>query len=135
VKATLVHRSAASIVVLVVLVAQTGCGEDSLAPFEPAVTNATDNFQFQATGLTGVTTTVAYTWQNTGTAATVNQSSAIPLGTGVLTIGDAAGTQVYSASLNASGTPTTATGVAGAWTIRVELVNAQGTVNFRVQKV
>jgi hypothetical protein len=111
------------------------CGDDPLAPFQPEIANVTDNFQFQATNLTGVTTTVQYTWQNTGTAATVNHSSAITSGNALLTIRDAVGTQVYSANLVPSGTPSTSTGVAGAWTIRVDLTNTQGTLNFRVQKV
>jgi len=47
----------------------------------------------------------------------------------------ATGTQVYSGNLIPSGTPTTSSGVAGAWTLRVELMNTSGTLNFRVQKV
>jgi len=42
---------------------------------------------------------------------------------------------VYSGNLIPSGTPTTSSGVAGAWTLRVELMNTSGTLNFRVQKV
>lgn len=111
-----------------------GCS-DSLAPFQPEINNATDNFQFQATGLTSVSFVGTYTWQNTGTAATVNHSSAVTRGTTLLVIRDANGTQVYSDSLKASGTPATTTGVAGAWTIRVELTAVSGTLNFRAQKL
>lgn len=108
---------------------------DALAPFQPEINNATDNFQFQATGLSGVTTTVQYSWQNTGTAATVNHSSAVTGGTATMTVKDAAGTTVYSGALVASGTPSTSTGTAGGWSIRVELVDTRGTLNFRVQKL
>jgi hypothetical protein len=108
---------------------------DTLAPFQPEITNVTDNFQFQATALTNVTTTVQYTWQNSSTAATVNHSSAVTGGTAVLTVKDANGTTVYSGALVASGTPSTSTGVAGAWSIQVGLVNVSGTLNFRVQKL
>ncbi len=110
---------------------------DSLAPFQPEINNAPDNFQFQATGLTGVTTTVQYTWQNSGTRATVNHSSAVTGGTATLTIKDAAvpPVTVYSRDLVASGTPATSVGTAGAWTIIVQLTNTSGTLNFRVQKL
>jgi hypothetical protein len=117
------------------LLLAAGCGSDALAPFQPQINNAPDNFQFQATGLTNVTTTVQYTWSNTGTAATVNHSSTVTGGSATLTIRDANGTQVYSGALVASANPTTSTGIAGAWTIRVDLVNTSGTLNFRVQKV
>lgn len=119
---------------LAALLLLAGCS-DSLAPFQPEINNATDNFQFQATGLTSVSFLRTYTWQNTGTAATVNHSSAVTGGTTLLVIRDANGTQVYSDSLKASGTPATTTGVAGAWTIRVELTAVSGTLNFRAQKL
>jgi len=117
------------------LLLAAGCGSDALAPFQPQINNAPDNFQFQATGLTTVTTTVQYAWSNTGTAATVNHSSSVTGGSATLTIRDANGTQVYSGALLASANPTTSAGVAGAWTIRVDLVSTSGTLNFRVQKV
>ena len=126
-----IHRIAAAPLTALVLLA---CS-DSLAPFQPEIANNPDNFQFQATGLTGVTTTVQYTWQNSGAQATVNHSSAITGGSATLTIRDANNTQVYSGALVASGTPTTATGVAGAWTIIVQLSNTRGTLNFRVEKL
>lgn len=119
---------------MVALLLLAACS-NSLAPFQPEINNATDNFQFQATGLTGVTFSHTYTWENTGTAATVNHSSAVSYGVTSLVIRDANGTQVYSDSLKASGTPATATGAAGAWTIRVDLTTVSGTLNFRVQKL
>ena len=117
------------------LLLAAGCGSDALAPFQPQINNAPDNFQFQATGLTNVTTTVQYTWSNTGTAATVNHSSTVTGGSATLTIRDANGIQVYSGALVASANPTTSTGVTGNWTVRVDLLNTTGTLNFRVQKV
>lgn len=121
-------------VALATLLFTSGCSNNSLAPFQPQINNAADNFQFQATGLTNVTTTVQYTWSNSGTQATVNHSSAVTGGTATLTIKDANGTQVYTGALVASANPTTSAGVAGSWTIRVDLVNTGGTLNFRVQK-
>lgn len=107
---------------------------DPLAPFQPEIANAPDNFQFQATGLAGVTWSHEYVWTNSDATANVDHSSAVTGGTTLLTVRDHNGTQVYSAALGPSGSVTTAAGVAGAsWRIRVQLTNVSGTINFRVQ--
>lgn len=107
---------------------------DPLAPFQPEITNVTDSFQFQATGIQNVTWSHEYVWQNTGTTANIDHSSTVTTGTATLTIRDAVGAQVYTNPLSPSGSVTTNAGTSGAWTIRVELVNLDGTLNFRVQK-
>lgn len=101
---------------------------------EPEVNNATDNFQWQVSNLDNVSQTLSYTWQNTGTAANVNQSTNPSGGSVRLRIRDADGTEVYSRSLSENGTFLTTGGTTGAWTIDVELSGASGTFNFRVQK-
>lgn len=111
-----------------------GCDDDPLAPFQPEIGNATDSFQFQVTALRDVTTIREYDWQHTGTMANVNQSTALGGGTARLVIRDAGGAEVYRRDLTANGTFQTSTGAAGRWRIRVELVNASGAVNFRVQR-
>lgn len=108
------------------------CGDD-LAPFQPEITNAPGNFQFQATGVTNVTWSKNYAWQNAKTTANVDHSSVVTTGAATLIIRDAAGAQVYSAPLGPSGSVTTVPGTTGTWTIRVELTNVDGTLNFRVQ--
>lgn len=110
------------------------CDDESLAPFQPEIGNATDNFQFQVTALQDVSTTVEYDWTNTGTVANVNQSTSLSAGTATLVIRDAQGTQVYRRNLVENGTFQTSPGTTGRWRIRVELSNASGAVNFRVQK-
>ncbi len=124
-------------VALFATLALAGCGNDkgALNPqFQPQVGNATDNFQFQSTGVTSVTQTLTYTWQNTGIAATVNQATTVTAGQAVLTIRDASGVQVYMADLRNNGTFDTATGQTGNWTVVLTLTNYSGTLNFRVQK-
>jgi hypothetical protein len=116
-----------------------GCGSDKpanpLAPFQPQIINQADDFAFQITNVQSLTTTVSYTWQNTGTQASVDHSSVVTNGSGNLTILDANGTQVYSSALVASGTDATAAGTTGAWTIRVVMTGMDADqVNFRVQK-
>lgn len=111
-----------------------GCS-DPLAPFQPEVTNATNSFQLQATGVTAVTTTLTYAWTTTGTRATVNHSTTTSAGTARLTIRDAAGTVVYDADLAPSLNEPTNAGGAGGWTIQVRLTGYSGTLNVRVEKL
>ncbi|MHB0964395.1 MAG: hypothetical protein ACYC5V_14440, partial [Gemmatimonadaceae bacterium] len=56
------------------------CGGESLNPFQPQISNPTDNFQLQATNVTDVSTTMTYTWVNSGTRATVNHSTTTTAG-------------------------------------------------------
>ncbi|HEY0994541.1 MAG TPA: hypothetical protein VGD77_00990 [Gemmatimonadaceae bacterium] len=117
-----------------VSLALAACGDSTLAPFQPEIGNAADNFQFQVTALTNVTTSVEYPWQNSGTSANVNQSTSLTAGTANVTILDAAGATVYAKALTENGTFQTTAGQAGSWRIRVVLQGASGAVNFRVQK-
>ena len=118
------------------LTTSCGSGNSALNPaFQPQVANQTDNFQFQTTGITNVTQTLTYAWQNTGTASSVNQACAITAGTAFVTLKDANGIAVYSGNLGANGTFTSIQGASGNWTIIVTLSKVSGTLNFRAQKM
>jgi hypothetical protein len=108
---------------------------DPLGPFEPEVTNAPDNFQLQATGVTAVTLERNYVWQNSGTRATINHSTTTENGIARVVILDAAGSVVYDRTLLPSLNEPTVIGVAGAWRIELLLTGYTGTLNFRVQKL
>jgi hypothetical protein len=124
--------------VTVVLLALSGCGDDNpadpLAGFEPQVNNATDSFQLQATGVTEVGTVLEYTWENTGSQASIDHSTTTSSGAAAVLIRDASGTTVYDHGLSPSLNEDSATGEAGSWTIVVTLADYSGTLNFRVQK-
>lgn len=105
-----------------------------LAPFEPEVTNAVDNFQLQATDVEGVGTTLEYLWVNTGTQASVDHSTTTLAGMASVEIRDGTGTIVYSEDLSPSLNEDTTSGTAGTWTINLVLADYSGTLNFRVQK-
>jgi hypothetical protein len=130
------YARSAQIAGLLVLLALAGCGGGNvLNPrFQPEVNNQVDNFQFQATGVTNVSQTLNYSWQNTGTQANLNQASTVASGMATLSIRDANGTMVYSSDLSGNGTFVTMSGVAGNWRIEVFLSNYSGTLNFRLQK-
>jgi hypothetical protein len=123
------------VLVLLVGIAVVGCGDNALAPFQPEITSVPDNFQLQATKVRGVSTTLNYSWQNTGTRATVHHSTTTSFGSARLVIRDAVGAQMYEHDLVPSLDDSTATGAAGSWTIRVVLYRYNGNLNFRVQKL
>lgn len=96
-------------------IVMSGCQSNgSLAPYQPEIGNNPDNFQFQVTSVQNVTTTVEYVWQNSGTMASVNQSSAIAGGVATITLLDAGNVQRYSRSLGDNGTFGSDVGKAGA---------------------
>ena len=121
----------------VTLLVTAGCAGKKVLTnptFQPQIINLTDSFSLQATNVTGVSQSVQYTWQNTGTGANVNQATQLTGGSATLTILDASNQQVYTNSLTANGTFPTLSGASGNWTIRLLLTNCNGTLNFRVQK-
>jgi outer membrane biogenesis lipoprotein LolB len=104
--------------------------------YQPQIVNLTDSFSFQLTGVQNGSASLSYTWQNTGTQATIDRSSAITAGTVTLTFKDSVGVTVYTTPLNGqTGSVATSAGAAGAWTIVVDFANATGTINFRAQKL
>lgn len=128
-------RSSLYAATLLLLFAAGGCGDDSSAGKGLQVTNAADSFQFQVTDTKSYSHTYTYTWANSGTAATINQSSSISGGDATLTLKDNTGTTVYAKSLKQNGTFTTTAGVAGNWTIQLIANKVSGTLNFRAQKL
>ncbi len=120
---------------LLLTAALAGCHNNSLAPFQPQIANAQDNFQLQATGVSSVSATLSYAWSNSGTQATINHATTTTAGTTLLVIRDAANTIVYSKALVPSLNEPTSAGQAGTWTIQLTLTNYSGTLNFRAQKL
>jgi hypothetical protein len=110
-----------------------GCGDSVTGLENVEVTNNTDSFQLQGSA-NGVSQTLSYTWQITGTTANIDQSGTVTGGSATLTVLDDAGTQVYTRSLSETGSFASDAGDAGSWTIRVVLSDMSGVVNFRAQK-
>ncbi len=111
------------------------CGDSTTAPGrEPEIINTTDNFQYQITEIQDFSGTQVFSWVNTGTTATVNQSAAVSAGSATLVLRDANGVEVYSRSLADDGTFSSDAGTAGTWSVRVTYSGAAATVNFRLDK-
>ena len=131
-------------VILVVMLGVAACSDDpednpvgpvgSGTGTDPAITNNTDDFQFQLNNTSNFSTNGGYTWRNTGTSARVTQSSSISSGAGTLVIRDSGGRIVYSKNLSEGGTVTTEAGPTGEWRIEVAPAGVTGSINFRVQK-
>ncbi|MCX6829663.1 MAG: hypothetical protein NT002_10345 [candidate division Zixibacteria bacterium] len=131
---TLVDKLSLPAILLLVLIA-AGCDNNPIKAFQPEIMNKTDSFQFQITHAANVTTTLTYTWNNTGTRATINHATALTRGTAAVMLLDANGNEVYSSNLKPSGTETSVVGTAGAWTIKVTFGDFGGTANFRAEKL
>ena len=111
------------------------CGDSTTAPGrEPEIINTTDNFQYQITEIQDFSGAQVFSWENTGTTATVNQSAAVSAGSATLVLRDANGVEVYSRSLADDGTFSSDAGTAGTWSVRVTYSGAEATVNFRLDK-
>ncbi len=133
------HRLLAT-VALLGTVACGGASDGYNPPLDPAyqpqIVNLTDSFSFQLTGVQNGSASLSYGWQNTGTQATIDRSSAIDAGSVTLTLRDSTGATVYSSALNGqTGSVATSAGAAGAWTVVVDFADATGTINFRAQKL
>ena len=119
----------------VALLALAACSDAATLPGrDPQIVNVADNFQYQISDIQSFSGSQVYSWQNSGTTAKVNQSTAITSGAVSLVLRDANGTQVYARSLGDNGTFVSSAGVAGTWTVLVSYATANATVNFRVDK-
>jgi hypothetical protein len=128
-------RVASSILCAVGLtLALTGCSSNPTGPSSQEIGNKPDNFQFEASNLSGTTQTSTYSWTNSGLAAMVNNSGQITAGDGTLILRDGSGKQVFSGTLMSTGTFASTGGTAGTWQIELHLTNVTGTVNFSVQR-
>ncbi len=115
----------------------SGCSDNNnpISAFEHEVINNADAFQFQITDAANVTTTLSYSWTNTGTRASIDHSTALTDGSATVTILDNDDTQVYTSGLVASATDASDVGVPGTWTVTVVLTDFSGTANFRAEKL
>ena len=112
------------------------CNESTAPGFELMVTNNPDDFIAQSPGtVLNESLDREYTWQNSGTRATVTHGTIVDAGIARIVIRDAAGAIVYDRSLTFGMSEATQVGVTGAWRIEVLLSGFSGTFNVRAQKL
>jgi len=129
-------KNAIMIGLFLVAVMMVGCSDNTTAPlaaFQPEIVNNSDDFQFQATDLTGVNAQLTYDWSNSGTQASIDHSSAITGGSASVMLYDHNDSLVYSSGLVASLNEASSVGTPGTWRMVVTLTNCSGTLNFRAQ--
>ena len=133
---SLVFQLAVCLILMATIGCSTGNGGTPLPPaFLPHVVDSQDDFQFAVTGVSKVTQTLTYQWQNTGDAATIDQTGSVSAGSAMIKVLDASNSTVYSADLNSSGSFVSTTGAAGLWTIQVVLSKTSGAISFHLQKM
>jgi hypothetical protein len=115
---------------------RVGSSTGSPSGFEPVVTNVADDFHLQWSDLNNFTGNRQYTWVNNGSRGNITQSSVglTSADSVKLIIRNPAGVEVYRGDLRVTGGFQTATTSNGTYTIRVEIRNATGTIDFRVQR-
>ena len=132
-----VARSAWGIAAIVLLT--TGC-QDSIVKYlgprnRQIETILTDSLRYQAWDLDNVTDTREWTWTTTRPQAVVHHHNFVHHGQGQITILDAVGDTVYNRiPLEWEIDNATDSGVAGDWTVKLELFGARGRVDFSVVK-
>ena len=111
------------------------CGSSPTIPGNAIeVNNVPDDFRIQIFGLGNVTDTLSYTWENTGTQATVDISQGLS-GSAVLSIADDAGSIVYQDDIVNDNDANTSVGVAGSWTIRIVFADASGFFSVDIDRL
>lgn len=115
---------------------RVGSSTGSPSGFEPEVTNVADDFHLQWSDLNRFTGNRQYAWVNNGSRGNITQSSVglTSADSVKLIIRNQAGVEVYRGDLRVTGGFQTATTSNGTYTIRVEIRNATGTIDFRVQR-
>src|SRR5688572_19510989 len=82
---------------------------------DPAITNNTDDLQWELSGASNFSTNGGYTWRNTGTQARITINNNLSAGGGTITVRDAGGRVVFTGSYNNNGTFNSETGPTGDW--------------------
>ncbi len=125
---------------LAILIAAAVACQDTIVKYlgpenREVETLLTDSLRYQAFDLDNVHDTRLWGWTNTGTVAEVRHRSFVHHGVARLTILDAVGDTVYRlVPLEYELDNETAPGVAGVWTVRLELFGARGRIDFSITR-
>jgi len=120
-------------VVLLAGLSGLACSSDPVSASQIQVRNEADHFQLDATMVAHGTVSRVYSWQNSSSAATIDQSGIISAGSARLVIRDAGGQVVYDQVLPALSSDVTTTGTPGAWQVQLIFTNYTATLTLRIQ--
>jgi hypothetical protein len=130
-KINAIPRTLTGVIAVVMLAA--ACSESTAPTFELAVSNNPDDFIAQSGTVLNESLDREYTWQNSGTRATVTHATTLDGGIARIVIRDASNFIVYDSALLAAASEQTQAGAAGSWRIEILLSAFSGSVNVRVQ--
>jgi hypothetical protein len=128
-------RSRGAGVALLGALVWAGCSSNPVTGVQIEVRNDADNFQYHATALNQQNDVHSYTWQNSGTRATLDLTTDRSAGTVHLVVRDAANATVYDADLPANLVTSTTLGTAGSWHVNVTLTGYTGNVAILISKL
>lgn len=118
---------------LIVLLA--GC--QARNPYAPGThltaSNTPDDLRFQLLAVSENSTTFNYDWTHSQDSASLSISPSPSSGTAILSIQDAAGSEIFNHSLLEAGNFTVTSNTSGNWTVRVILGGFTGNVSFHLQ--
>ena len=113
----------------------TACGSDPLGPDGRVQASVgVDGILLQMWDLSDATDTRSYTWRNTGTQATVDILQLPCNGSAILIVKDGAGTIVHQEDILNDNDTDTSIGIAGEWTIEVQLQDVNCSFSISVNK-
>ncbi len=129
-----IARAALTLLIL----AGLGCWQDPVAVIgpdnNPRLVNVTDTLSYQADGLDNVNQTLTWTWNNSGSTATITftKEHLVPHGITQLTVTDANGTVVYDLNIQLiwNEVQHTDSGAPGAWTVNLGMFGTTGDLDF-----
>ncbi len=111
------------------------CANDAVSGAQIEVHTDADAFQYQVIAISSTTVARTYSWQNSGSQASIDLTTASGGGMIHLQIRDAANTIIYDADLPANVQTTTAPGTAGGWRVSVNLTGFAGTAILLLTKL
>ena len=133
-------RTLARALLLVLVLAGSSCSQDDVAFIgpenNPVLVNVTDTLSYSASGLDNVNQTFTWTWNNTGTKATIvyTKENLVPHGLTYLTVTDPNGTVVYYFNIQLfwNEVQYSDSGAPGTWTVNLGLYGTTGDLDFHL---
>lgn len=128
-----ISRGAAGLGVVALVLGAGACLDSLVKPLGPEnleeVSNAPDNFRYQAVELDNVHDVREFIWRNNGSRATVEHHNFVHGGSVVMMVRDAVGALVDSLPMEYSLDTETGSGVPGNWHVTLTFYGARGRVD------
>lgn len=122
----------AIVLVAVILFIYSCARKSANNDISPAVNNDIDFFEFILRDAVDVNTVLEYSWDHTGSRATVEQTNDVINGDGDIVIKDAFDVERFNSRLLENSLDPTDLGDAGSWTITISLTDFDGDIHIQI---